>query len=380
MKLYVQALTWLQSAKIGVLLTLSMCAISLSAQVAQSSTSESVTAEQQAQQSGARARAKAAMQSAERDLVERHSPESALANFRRAIELDPSFPAPRFNLGVLAEAQEDWDGAIEWFQQYLILDADSKWAMRARDEIERARRIKAIDIANSGPQKRRYDAYIELGRRMLTGGKTVDAVIEARRAAAVDDKRWEAFALAAAASSQAQKWDDAEKYLLGAINRSDKVTSAELITTRNLILPATSIGVGMVITRANVTRYLNEVSIQARLGADVDDSFPGLKLDIVNTDTSGIQRSFVVTGPSLNGISSELSHGPGLFKLVNIIIPVPTDQRKTVMKTVTQIAKDRLIGWAHLDKYGAQLFDSGNVSINIRIWGSGIEIVTLRAK
>jgi tetratricopeptide (TPR) repeat protein len=153
------------------------------------------------------------MKAAQRVLVDLHDPARARAGFLKAIEEDTTYPAPRFNLGVLAAAQERWAEAIRWFEEYLEFDATSEWATRAKAEIERAQMNQARDAEPHGVQRRRYDNTIEAGRRLLAADMASAALEQAERAAAIDSTRWEAFVLAGAAATRAKQLDKADSFI-----------------------------------------------------------------------------------------------------------------------------------------------------------------------
>src|SRR5690349_1146538 len=58
----------------------------------------------------------------------------AKEGLRLAINQDSSYPHPRFNLGVIAAAEEDWAGAIQWLEEFLKFDNTSALAERAKSE------------------------------------------------------------------------------------------------------------------------------------------------------------------------------------------------------------------------------------------------------
>src|SRR5688572_18770324 len=75
-----------------------------------------------------RKRAETVFREAQRVLIQNRNADKASSLFSKAAEIDPTYPAPLFNLGVIAQAKEDWDGAIKWYTKFLSLDSKTKWA------------------------------------------------------------------------------------------------------------------------------------------------------------------------------------------------------------------------------------------------------------
>ena len=141
----------------------------------------------------------------------------AQAGFLEVIEQDPTYPQPYFNLAVLAESEEKWNEAIEWFEKYRKLDQSSAFALKAEEELARLKIVRALDLTPAGRQQRRYDDLIARARLFLDSQLPKQAVAEAARAAQVDDARWEAYAVAAHALSEQGLLQDAAKFLHKAI-------------------------------------------------------------------------------------------------------------------------------------------------------------------
>ena len=156
-----------------------------------------VVAQGQGVPSAQRRRAMERMTSAERSLIVERNPGAAREGFISTIALDSSYAAPRFNLGLLAEAEGQWSEAERWFRAYLALDSTSEWANKAKRELQglSRKRASADDATRRAGE---YDSHIELGRRLVRSGMHADALREAQQARALETRRWEAYALAAA--------------------------------------------------------------------------------------------------------------------------------------------------------------------------------------
>jgi Flp pilus assembly protein TadD len=121
----------------------------------------------------------------------------AREGYTEAIKLYPPYPQPRYNLAVLAEADENWDEAIKWFTDFLRFDAKSAYAVKARNEIVRLNKIKIQDSTPDGKKRRQYDEAIVTARGLANMGLSKEAIAEAAQAVKIDGKRWEAYALTA---------------------------------------------------------------------------------------------------------------------------------------------------------------------------------------
>jgi tetratricopeptide (TPR) repeat protein len=144
----------------------------------------------------------------------------AREGYLQAIRIDPTYPQPRYNLGVLAEADEDWTEAAKWFTEYLRLDNLSSYATKARAELGRVGRAQEQDSTPGGRRRRQYDEAVYRGRVLLRSGRPKEAVAEASAAAKIDDARWEAYALTADALSSQGLYVEAATFIQQAIERA----------------------------------------------------------------------------------------------------------------------------------------------------------------
>jgi tetratricopeptide (TPR) repeat protein len=62
--------------------------------------------------------------------------EGAIADYNRAIELDPGFAAPYYQRGLARTDQGDLAGAIADFQKYLALSTDPEWREYAQQRLK----------------------------------------------------------------------------------------------------------------------------------------------------------------------------------------------------------------------------------------------------
>jgi tetratricopeptide (TPR) repeat protein len=152
----------------------------------------------------------------------------ARAGFLESMRTDPSYPLPRFNLGVLAEADENWDEAIRWFQEFVQLDGASDYAKRAQKELARLRQLQTLEKSDQGRQRRLYDETIGRAKILLDARFLKEAIAEAASAAKIDDTRWEAYAVAGSALSERGAFDQAANFLQRAIDRAPQDKKGKL--------------------------------------------------------------------------------------------------------------------------------------------------------
>ena len=132
----------------------------------------------------------------------------AREGFSRVIQIDPTYPQPRFNLGVLAEAENNRVEAIKWFTEYLEFDRSSRYAVAARAKIARLQ-LAANPVA---AKRQQYDDYLIRARRLINAGLLREAVAEFAQAVKLDDSRWEAYALTSVVLTQEGLMAEAKQF------------------------------------------------------------------------------------------------------------------------------------------------------------------------
>jgi tetratricopeptide (TPR) repeat protein len=161
-------------------------------------------------------------------LVKTHDTKVAREGFRRSILLDPTFAPPYFNLGVVAEADEDWGDAVRWLGNFLKLEPNSIYAVRARSELTRIASIQASLRTPDGLKKNKYDEEIGRARVFVRTNMPAEAIAAAGKAADLDSSRWEAYAVTASALANAGKTADARRFIGMAIERAPGAKKAAL--------------------------------------------------------------------------------------------------------------------------------------------------------
>jgi tetratricopeptide (TPR) repeat protein len=140
--------------------------------------------------------------------------------FMEALRLDPTYSLPRYNLGVLAESNENWDEAVRWFEEFLRLDPISEYALKAQTELAGVRLIRELDKTPAGHLKRLYDDEINRARVFLNTGFEAEALDTLTKAKALDDSRWEAYAILSSVQTQHRDFENAISSLQGSSQRA----------------------------------------------------------------------------------------------------------------------------------------------------------------
>lgn len=171
------------------------------------------TGQAQGTESPARAALRSRMDAALRALMADGDTPKAQREFESVAASDPTFAAPRYNLGVLLEQQREWRTAMSWFKQFLALDSTSEYATRARSELLSLQRVDSLWNLPGGPQRVNYADAVTRSRMFIRAGLYRQSVMAAAEAVAVDSTRWEAFGIAASALAQQQSFAEAKEFL-----------------------------------------------------------------------------------------------------------------------------------------------------------------------
>jgi serine/threonine protein kinase len=166
-------------------------------------------------------------------VLARQTRQTAIVQFRRdrdrpelerqllkALSLNPSYAQPRFDLGILAEGDEDWQAAYEWFRQYRRLEPNSKMSVLAQIELDRIPAIEKLDSTPEGKKTRRYDDAVARSKMLFNSGLLKESVAAASGAVKIDNSRWEAYAIIGAALARENRFDLAGHFLAEAADRA----------------------------------------------------------------------------------------------------------------------------------------------------------------
>lgn len=159
---------------------------------------------------------------------------AARRGFLKAVTQDAAYPLPYYNLGVLAEADEDWGEAIRYFEQFTRLDGGSELSRKARRKLESLRRLRDADATPEGRRRRLYDEALAEANALANLGLLKEAVGAAGRAAQLDDTRWEAYALIGNALAVRGMFGDAAGFFRKAADRAPQDVKPGLLRALKL--------------------------------------------------------------------------------------------------------------------------------------------------
>lgn len=215
-----------------------------------------------AAQKSARADAMKAMEEGKFRLYEDHDAASARRQFNIAVRLDTTFNAPRFNLGVLSEAEGKWDEAIYWFNEFLHHDRTSRFAALARAEVARSKQM----LAQGGPTAEdEYLAALELSKRLLVVSNARGSLAEAQRAAKLAPDKWEPYAVASAAALRARDTVAASAFAAQAVQRGAPASITNIVANMYRAgSPDSSIAAAMMADSIARERALEKIRAEAR--------------------------------------------------------------------------------------------------------------------
>jgi Tfp pilus assembly protein PilF len=140
--------------------------------------------------------------------------------FTKVTKIDPSYPPAWFNLGVFAEASNNWSKAQDCFRHYLQVAPNGSDAARAQDQLQILAKYANSSIDPEAQSKAEYDAMIQRARGFLAVKLFREAIIEAGRAQAADGSRWEAYAVIALCLTRQNKTAEAAKFAELALDRA----------------------------------------------------------------------------------------------------------------------------------------------------------------
>lgn len=152
----------------------------------------------------------------------------AREGFQLSMNQDPSYPLPKFNLAVIAGAEENWVEAIRWLEEFLKLDQTSELAERAKAELEVLRQVLEMDKTPEGKRRRKYEAAINSTTSLLEMGAIKEAIAQAAEATKIDPSGWQPYALTASALVKIEMFNDAKRFIEMAIQRATTETKAKL--------------------------------------------------------------------------------------------------------------------------------------------------------
>jgi tetratricopeptide (TPR) repeat protein len=143
--------------------------------------------------------------------------ERARKDYRRVLQLDEQYAPAWFNLGVLAEADYDWAEAKADFKQYLTVAPAGAYSARATRELSV---IAQRSMQPNPTPSQQYDAAIQRARTLLAAKFYRESIAEAAAAQALDDSRWEAYAIVSICLARQHKIHEAVQFQTLALDRA----------------------------------------------------------------------------------------------------------------------------------------------------------------
>jgi tetratricopeptide (TPR) repeat protein len=152
--------------------------------------------------------------------LDNHDGAAAEQGFLKAVEIDPKCAPAWFNLGVFAEASKNWPKARTYFNQYLQVAPNGPDAVRAKDQLLILAKYGSGTTDRAAEKEAEYDAIIQRARGFEAVKLFREAIAEAGRAQALDDSRWESYAVVCLVMARQNKADEAAKFREMALART----------------------------------------------------------------------------------------------------------------------------------------------------------------
>lgn len=168
----------------------------------------------------ARVKARSTMQETLEVFVRDRSRSKAKEGLLQCIREDPSYAEPRYNLGKLAESEQDWDAAIRWLSECQSLAEGTKLYDDAGQNIQRLKKILDLCRTPNGTRSVKYEIAIASGRDLISAKQYGEALAALKEAIRLDESRYEAHSLAGAAKYRLKEYDQALDDMDRAITRA----------------------------------------------------------------------------------------------------------------------------------------------------------------
>lgn len=152
--------------------------------------------------------------------LDSHDRAAAELGFLKAVQIDSRCAPAWFNLGVFAEASKNWSKARDYFNHYLQAAPNGPDAGRAKDQLQILAKYEGGTTDRAAEMEAEYDAIIQRARGFETVKLFREAIAEAGRAQALDDSRWESYAIVCLVMARQNKADEAAKFREMALART----------------------------------------------------------------------------------------------------------------------------------------------------------------
>jgi len=130
----------------------------------------------------------------------------------------PDAVEPRYDLGLIAEAHENWTEALKWFADVIArAPSESRIAKLAKLHMHHCKLAAAQDATPGGKLLREYGEALARARLFARSGLGEPALVEADKAEKLDPRGWEAHVIAAEALALGQQYRSAAAELKAAL-------------------------------------------------------------------------------------------------------------------------------------------------------------------
>lgn len=174
-----------------------------------------------------------ALQAQLKEIVRQYSQDKDSDKARKGLleihNASASFAKPVYNLARLAEMDEYWQEALQWYEKYLELAPGTEAAGKARARIPAIKELALNDSDPDRRQTRQYDEAIKLGHAHYRDGNREEAIDQAESAAEIDPSRFEAYLMAAAIFITEKQCANAAPFLKKAAARAKQSNDKKLI-------------------------------------------------------------------------------------------------------------------------------------------------------
>jgi len=148
--------------------------------------------------------------------------------FAKAISQDPSYSQARFDLALIEESNDNWDGAIEQLTEVQRLESESQLGKVAAKELAHVKQIKKLWTTPEGRKSVEYERAVGRGRALITAGAVDDALNEASSAIRLDASRYEAHCVAADALNKLHRFAAAAAHVREAMHLAPSALQPKL--------------------------------------------------------------------------------------------------------------------------------------------------------
>ena len=155
---------------------------------------------------------------------------AARTGFGKAIEVNPKHGPAHFNLGMLAEEEEQWNEAIKYYTAYTQIDTGGVYADIAQRKISALRKFADLDSTSDGRAERIFLQLLYRAQTKLAGGDLGAALALSEMAKHQRPNRFEAHLVRGTILVEAERFTEAVAALRTAETLAQPDKRAEITT------------------------------------------------------------------------------------------------------------------------------------------------------